>query len=68
MTNSQIEQEKNENDTELEKEFFGENEIKTEEVNVVMQSENIMAASTPPMSPGKRILRVVGSPGRFVKT
>ncbi len=27
-----------------------------------------MAASTPPMSPGKRILRVVGSPGRFVKT
>ena len=23
--------------------------------------------STPPMSPGKRILRVVGSPGRFVK-
>ena len=27
-----------------------------------------MAASTPPMSPGKRILRVVGSPGRYVKT
>lgn len=27
-----------------------------------------MAVSTPPMSPGKRILRVVGSPGRFVKT
>ena len=23
---------------------------------------------TPPMSPGKKILRVVGSPGRFVKT
>ena len=30
--------------------------------------ENIMAASTPPMSPGKKILRVVGSPGRYVKT
>lgn len=27
-----------------------------------------MAASTPPMSPGKRILRAAGSPGRFVKT
>ena len=27
-----------------------------------------MAAATPPMSPGKKILRVVGSPGRFVKT
>lgn len=27
-----------------------------------------MAASTPPMSPGKRILHVAGSPGRYIKT
>lgn len=27
-----------------------------------------MAAATPPMSPGKKILRVVGSPGRYIKT
>ena len=27
-----------------------------------------MAASTPPMSPGKRILRAAGSPGRYIKT
>ena len=27
-----------------------------------------MAASTPPMSPGKKILRVAGSPGRYIKT
>ena len=26
-----------------------------------------MAAATPPMSPGKRILHVAGSPGRFIK-
>ena len=29
--------------------------------------ENIMAASTPPMSPGKKILRAAGSPGRYIK-
>ena len=33
-----------------------------------IDQENIMGASTPPMSPGKRILRVAGSPGRFIKT
>ena len=27
-----------------------------------------MAPNTPPMSPGKKILRIAGSPGRFVKT
>ena len=33
----------------------------------MVNQENIMAASTPPMSPGKRILHVAGSPGRFIK-
>ena len=31
-------------------------------------TQQIKASSTPPASPGKKILRVVSSPGRFVKT
>ena len=30
--------------------------------------QDIMAASTPPMSPGKKILHVAASPGRYIKT
>ena len=38
------------------------------EIVGLRRTQNIKAASTPPMSPGKRVLRVVTSPGRFIKT
>eukprot|EP00354_Favella_ehrenbergii_P011630 CAMPEP_0170467086 /NCGR_PEP_ID=MMETSP0123-20130129/10797_1 /TAXON_ID=182087 /ORGANISM="Favella ehrenbergii, Strain Fehren 1" /LENGTH=217 /DNA_ID=CAMNT_0010733365 /DNA_START=29 /DNA_END=682 /DNA_ORIENTATION=- len=58
------------NSEDLEEEFFGKKKGSqtSQDQEEIAAHEDIMAASTPPMSPGKRILRVVGSPGRYVKT
>ena len=55
-------------DSNLEQEFFGQNTKAAEIETPLITTEHVEGTQTPPMSPGKRILHVAGSPGRYIKT